>query len=1106
MFTPSGVITGQQANEIVYPVEFVAQIQTDGTISVVLPATNDPDLVPAFQYSVTESIINSSASSRKYNITLPYNAVGGTIDISDISPSAAPLPQFGAVPASQNSGYPVFNVEDYGGGPGKSSQENSDAVVATLEASGSAGYSTGGIILFPKTEQYNLVDRIGMWGYRGQILTGVGERTKLKWVADFPSNPWPDEHPSCIYVNPDYRGRPGYRIERFSAEGPGVLGALGVSPCVMSGPEVSPGVQAYELTTSLFHGGYVHYGDHNGFEKCMAFDNFYGVHWRWHPTRGDVSVNNCDFCNNRKASIGIEGNNNIEGTHFSNDTHFGWSPFGIICEGPGGDFIYQVTMTGVFWEYCGNELISDGGTGRTIQGLYIYGAHTNGSGVESYHYAGAPRRAPIAAGGITTLVIDSEFAFRPERNENGASVYSGAIATDSLRSLDWRNAGYAIDDCVDQGIPFIKPINGLDDNIGTWGNRVSWGAAKGAGADTVGGRGRVTKLRTGATAVSQGHVLETGSRGTVRKWQGDTLGGIAATPASAGDGVICVDEGHQTIRVGGAVGDGSWLKPNPANDGTAVQVASTETNQMIFAQAVLGGVAADPKYGDSVVALIRFGLGKTSLAATPSSVSAVGSAIKQMADPSGNVNTDSANLRDLLIEIEGMSWWPIIQMQPGQYWLNLEQNYPGFSIIQGAGDMETEIRWQTAPGTAKYIFKPLGGPGNAPNQVFRDLAFVGPAPGGGFVRGTAPNLVRGIMCDGSAVLQNVRFASLWAGQTLVNDHIMATNIRGGNNFYHIYFEPDMYTGGDNSWKDCILSGALMAGVGAAPHQSAGFSPLAGDLFLRCHFGYGPYAFHRETGSPNVNWMTNVRILQCAFEFLGRGGFMDENWNNASGLSNIVGLEMDLHGLTWDTAGKGIVGRAITGLFKVGALKYSHLTFPIANTDGNFGGISDALFDVDPAHGHVSQENHIVNPPFGTGATAGQKFFTDNSDIRLSTFERRGNYRGRFLLSTSALTANYLTRRSGRDNCLPWASTFAPAGFAATAAAVNGIVPVVTSGYTQAVASAKVDPGKYIKADDANPGKVIQATGPTDGVVVGISLTGVNNPGGTIQINAMIPDY
>ena len=56
---------------------------SSGAFSVILPATNDPDIVPTtFTYTVEESF----PGGRTYTISVPYDTVG-SLDLADISPN-----------------------------------------------------------------------------------------------------------------------------------------------------------------------------------------------------------------------------------------------------------------------------------------------------------------------------------------------------------------------------------------------------------------------------------------------------------------------------------------------------------------------------------------------------------------------------------------------------------------------------------------------------------------------------------------------------------------------------------------------------------------------------------------------------------------------------------------------------------------------------------------------------------------------------------------------------------------------------------------------------------------------------------------------------------
>src|SRR4051812_11209583 len=66
------------AELIIVPSVFTATLDVNGAFSLVLPATDDPDINPNnFTYAVSENF----AGGRRYNITAPQ---GMTIDLSEV--------------------------------------------------------------------------------------------------------------------------------------------------------------------------------------------------------------------------------------------------------------------------------------------------------------------------------------------------------------------------------------------------------------------------------------------------------------------------------------------------------------------------------------------------------------------------------------------------------------------------------------------------------------------------------------------------------------------------------------------------------------------------------------------------------------------------------------------------------------------------------------------------------------------------------------------------------------------------------------------------------------------------------------------------------------
>jgi hypothetical protein len=81
-FSIGQVLRNGTDDQLVAPSSIVVPLSS-GSFSVLLPATNDPDVVPnPFVYSVDESF----PSGRSYEITVPFDTVG-SLDLADISPS-----------------------------------------------------------------------------------------------------------------------------------------------------------------------------------------------------------------------------------------------------------------------------------------------------------------------------------------------------------------------------------------------------------------------------------------------------------------------------------------------------------------------------------------------------------------------------------------------------------------------------------------------------------------------------------------------------------------------------------------------------------------------------------------------------------------------------------------------------------------------------------------------------------------------------------------------------------------------------------------------------------------------------------------------------------
>ena len=81
-FTLGDVLRNGTDDQMVAPSSVVVALSA-GAFSVILPATNDPDIVPTtFLYTVEESF----PGGRSYTISVPFDTIG-SLDLADISPT-----------------------------------------------------------------------------------------------------------------------------------------------------------------------------------------------------------------------------------------------------------------------------------------------------------------------------------------------------------------------------------------------------------------------------------------------------------------------------------------------------------------------------------------------------------------------------------------------------------------------------------------------------------------------------------------------------------------------------------------------------------------------------------------------------------------------------------------------------------------------------------------------------------------------------------------------------------------------------------------------------------------------------------------------------------
>lgn len=84
------------ANLIILGTPITVSVGAQGTFSIALPATDDPDVTPTgFVYKVTEAIphpVTAVVRGRTFNIQVPVDSPGGTLDLADVAGSESVTP------------------------------------------------------------------------------------------------------------------------------------------------------------------------------------------------------------------------------------------------------------------------------------------------------------------------------------------------------------------------------------------------------------------------------------------------------------------------------------------------------------------------------------------------------------------------------------------------------------------------------------------------------------------------------------------------------------------------------------------------------------------------------------------------------------------------------------------------------------------------------------------------------------------------------------------------------------------------------------------------------------------------------------------------------
>jgi hypothetical protein len=92
-FLATNPMTDSSNNQIVSPTLVTGTLNNSGVFSVTLTATTDATTQPdGTTYEVTENI--DEAFQVKYNISVPHDSAGGTLDVADVTPATTPITSY----------------------------------------------------------------------------------------------------------------------------------------------------------------------------------------------------------------------------------------------------------------------------------------------------------------------------------------------------------------------------------------------------------------------------------------------------------------------------------------------------------------------------------------------------------------------------------------------------------------------------------------------------------------------------------------------------------------------------------------------------------------------------------------------------------------------------------------------------------------------------------------------------------------------------------------------------------------------------------------------------------------------------------------------------
>lgn len=193
------------------------------------------------------------------------------------------------------------------------------------------------------------------------------------------------------------------------------------------------------------------------------------------------------------------------------------------------------------------------------------------------------------------------------------------------------------------------------------------------------------------------------------------------------------------------------------------------------------------------------------------------------------------------------------------------------SSWMGDGMIATFLTWPADLGWGTWAVTPPDrySPGNLAFSDMQQMTLFG--PGVGSTMGATTCKMHGLAVNVDFVAIRVMCQGFYSGLNITADHQYFINCYFQNNYHGVYFAPyAAQNTGDQSFTDCHMDGNKFASVCVS-----GTNQIVAATFIRCHTGFSPYCFYKETGSI-TNFIINSTFIRTSQEAFGNGCYWDEN--------------------------------------------------------------------------------------------------------------------------------------------------------------------------------------------------------------------------------------